>query len=114
MNCFCKIKYHANVLVVHCNNATTQNTQNYSNKIMFIGKTAKYNTCEIEGFYSKQRKWMPVLEQREGGGDSVRMEMFLEGRERERVKYNKDDNEDFALRKRQNCHFIEQRLQVTY
>ena len=28
MNCFHEIKYHANILAVHCNNVTTQNPRN--------------------------------------------------------------------------------------
>ena len=48
MNCFCKIKYHTNILSVHCNNVTNaKSVKLNSNETMFMGKTAKYNTCEI-------------------------------------------------------------------
>ena len=48
MNCFCKIKYHANILAVHCNNVTiAKSAKLNSHKIKFMGKTAKCNTREI-------------------------------------------------------------------
>ena len=45
MNCFREIKYHVNVLAVHCNNVTNAKSAKLnSNEITFMGKTAIYNT----------------------------------------------------------------------
>ena len=48
MNCFREIKYHANILAVHCNNVTNAKSAKLnSNEITFTGKSATYNTREI-------------------------------------------------------------------
>ena len=47
-NYFRKIKYHANILAVYCNNVTnSKSTKLNSNELTFMEKTAKYYTREI-------------------------------------------------------------------
>ena len=50
MNCFREIKYHTNILAVHCNYPKSAKLN--SNELKFMGKIVKYNTCKIQGFYS--------------------------------------------------------------
>ena len=48
MNCFHEIKYHTNVLAVHCNNETAQNCAKLnSNELTFMGKTTKYKAFTV-------------------------------------------------------------------
>ena len=48
MKCFLEIKYHANILMVHCNNVTSAKSAKLdSNEIMFMGKTAKYKAFTV-------------------------------------------------------------------
>ena len=42
-----KLKYRTNILIMHCNNGTNSKSMKLnSNELTFMGKTAKYNTCE--------------------------------------------------------------------
>ena len=53
VNCFGEIKYHENILVMYCNTVTnTKSAKLNYNELMFMGENAKYNTREIQGFYS--------------------------------------------------------------
>ena len=58
MNCFRKIKCHANILAVYCNNvANTKSAKLNSNEIMFMGKTAKYKAFTVVGPWASQHPW---------------------------------------------------------
>ena len=48
MNCFLEIKYHRNILAVHCDNVTNAKSAKLnSNEITFMGKTAKYKAFTV-------------------------------------------------------------------
>ena len=51
MNGFYEIKFHTNILPVHCNNVTNaKSAKLHSNEVTFMGKTAKYKAFTVTAF----------------------------------------------------------------